>query len=127
MLTELDTCSWIDYNTWFPGDDPFSADVQIGNELKEINDEACAWAYAAFFCASKFPKCNEHEDGPLPVCKETCYELLNHCDSAHLKGITSNICDALPDTECTSKAKILSPSLMDWIPYVILVYLWTAR
>jgi len=127
MISELETCSWIDYNSWFPGVNAKNADAAIRDAVRSIEDEECAWAYQAYFCASTFPKCNENQDGPLPVCRDTCYELLDKCEAQYHKGVTSQLCDALPETECTSDGSVLKPSLLSLLPYIILVHWWTGR
>lgn len=61
----------------------------------------------AYFCAQKFPRCNENQDGPLPVCRDTCQELIDKCGPT--EGVTEQLCNALPELECTSLAAFLAP------------------
>jgi len=112
QVSELRTCAWIDYNSWFPGlnGDPKSIDTSLGNKVQQIDNDDCRWAFQAYFCASTFPKCNTNQDGPLPVCRDICQDLLDKCDPQYQNGVTSAICDALPETECTSEACSLRPS-----------------
>jgi len=116
MVSSLETCSWVDYNSWYPGLEPKDSDSRIGQIAKTIDDEDCKWAYTAYFCASSFAKCNDNQDGPLPVCRDTCENLINKCDPSFYQGITMKICDALPETECTSSSSKI------WIsPFLIIL------
>jgi hypothetical protein len=45
MVSQLETCDWIDYAAWFPGVDPKEADKKIGEAVEQIKGEECAWAY----------------------------------------------------------------------------------
>lgn len=46
-VTQLQTCAWIDYDSWFPANagEPKVADANIGNKVNQIDDEDCKWAY----------------------------------------------------------------------------------
>lgn len=122
QVSELTTCSWIDYNAWFPGlkGEPTEIDINLGTKMMSIPDDDCRWAFTAYFCASNFPKCNGNQDGPLPVCRDICTDLLEKCDSKYHNNITSEICDALPETECTSDSCSLKPS---WTTLVLAPFL----
>src|SRR5690242_11259391 len=54
LVTELNTCSWIDYNAWFPGKDVKAADAAIGKLVDQIADEECKWAYTGTYTALLF-------------------------------------------------------------------------
>ena len=83
----------------------------------------------AYFCASTFPKCNENQDGPLPVCRDICTDLLEKCPSKYHNGVTSAICDSLPETECTSEACGIRPNWLSYIlaPVLVIVALYFSQ
>jgi len=120
----LNTCSWVDYNSWFQGDSN-DKDNEIKQKLSQISNDDCKWAYVGYFCASAFPRCNENGDGPLPVCRDTCIDLLEKCDVEFQEGVTEERCNALPETECTSAGMVLSPYFITLLaPYAVLFCMW---
>lgn len=50
----METCSWINYVSWFPGKDFFKEDLKIGKEAEKINDLDCEWAYIGIFLNNKY-------------------------------------------------------------------------
>lgn len=47
QISELSTCSWIDYNSWFPSTsgNPKTSDEDIGQAASEIESDECKAAY----------------------------------------------------------------------------------
>lgn len=121
MVSNLDRCSWINYNSWFPNSiNPKNLDSQIQtNSLSK--GEHCSTYYASYLCAQNFPKCNENQDGPLPVCRDTCQALIDACGP--IQGINQEFCNALPESECTSHASFVFPAFNLLFLFVPLVFI----
>jgi len=131
LVSELNTCTWIDYNAWTPSlssvsKDAKQTDALIQSQAKSITNEECKWAYIGYYCASSFPRCNENQDGPLPVCRDTCLELVEKCDAKYLGGITLELCNSLPEIECTADGISLNPNFY-FFTFILIFYFLVLR
>lgn len=135
-VSELPTCSWIDYNSWHPGQDPKAADAAIRKVIDGIEDEDCKWAYTgiialyvwfsdlkfSLFLCKGVPQMQRKQGwtsssvqrhmwsiNPSVNVLKWVQELLEKCPDKYWNGVTETICSMLPETDCTSDAGTIAP------------------